>query len=80
MREILLSCRILHFLNGAYRSRFVESLAHCINLMMSLFLVKVIPDDIPDKAKPAASKEPFVRRSNKHIISVQMESLKVCIH
>ncbi|EER16864.1 ubiquitination factor e4, putative [Perkinsus marinus ATCC 50983] len=35
--------------------RFVESLAHCINLMMSLFLVKVIPDDIPDKAKPAAN-------------------------
>ncbi|KAF4682500.1 hypothetical protein FOZ60_010458 [Perkinsus olseni] len=35
--------------------RFVDSLAHCINLMMSLFLVKVIPDDTPDKTKPAAS-------------------------
>ncbi|KAF4715924.1 hypothetical protein FOZ62_003408, partial [Perkinsus olseni] len=37
--------------------RFVDSLAHCINLMMSLFLVKVIPDDTPDKTKPAASKQ-----------------------
>ncbi|KAF4656359.1 hypothetical protein FOL47_009025 [Perkinsus chesapeaki] len=38
--------------------RFVDSLAHCINLMMSLFLIKVIPDSVPDKTKPTPSGVP----------------------